>query len=99
LTPSLVFGKAKREPRLRVSVHEDAREISIDPNEFIADSVAAINVTHQPLKFIVCDRSLIFLQQFPLRRIGQGTAEMIDCKGGRGPEEEEEEEEVEEEET
>ena len=85
--PSLIPGKAKGEPRLRVLVHEDAREILIDANEFIADSVAAINVSHQSLKFIVRDRLLIFLQQLPLRRIGQRSAEEIDCKCGKALEE------------
>ena len=79
-------------------VHEDAREIPIDPKEIIADSVAAIDVSHQPLKVIVRDRSLIFLQRFPLRRIGQRSTEVIDCECGRDQEgEEEAEEEAEEE--
>ena len=57
--------------------------------------MAAINITHQALKFIVPDRSLVFLQQFPFWRIGQRIAEVIDCDPGRGPEEAEVEEEEE----
>src|SRR5207248_10981827 len=41
----LVPSKTKSEPSLRVLVHEDAREISLDANELIADSVAAIDVS------------------------------------------------------
>ena len=91
MASSLVPGKAKGKPSLRIMVHEDAREISLDPNELIANSVAAIDLSHQSLKVIVGDRSLIFLQQFPLRRIGQRTTEEIDCKRRKRSEEEEEE--------
>src|SRR5437868_2117812 len=93
----LVPGKTKGEPSLGVLVHQDAREIVFDAKEVIANSVAAIDLSHQSLKVIVGDGSLIFLQQFPLRRIGQRTTEEIDCKrGNRSEEEEKEEEEAEE---
>ena len=47
--------------------------------------MSRIDGSQQPLKFIVGDRSLIFLQQFPLRRIGQRITEMIRRGYGRGP--------------
>ena len=92
MASALVFGKAKGEPRLRVVVHQDAGEIAIDANQFLADPVRGIDSPQEPLKIGAGDGSLIFLQQFPLRRIGQGIAEAVRRTGERGGEEEEEEE-------
>ena len=47
----------------------------------------AINFPEQPLEFVAGDRSLKFLQCFPIRRIGEGIAETIDRGGGGGQEE------------
>jgi len=90
-TALVVPGKAEREPRLRVPVHQDAREISIDPNEFIADSRSGVDLAQEALKFIAGDGLLIFLERLPFRRIGQRIAEVIYRGGGRGAEKEEEE--------
>ena len=78
----LVFGKAKGEPRLSVSIHEDAREIALDPDKVLAHSARRINLAEQPLKIIVSDGLLIFRQRLPFGRIGQRIAEVIGCAGG-----------------
>ena len=94
-TPLPIFGKPQSEPGLRVSIHQDAGEIPLDANEFIAESVAAVNVSKQPLELIARNRPLIFLERLPLRRVGQRIAEMIDRQRRRVAEEEEEGEEEE----
>jgi len=65
------------EPALRVAVHQNARDFLIDPDEFVADSVCAINATKQAIELVVRDGFLKFLERFPARWIGQGMAQVI----------------------
>jgi len=65
-----VLGKAKGEPGLRMLVHENASIVFFDPNEVLANSVTAVDLSDQSLKFIVSDGSLIFFQSFPFWWIG-----------------------------
>src|SRR5436190_23128947 len=80
----VVFGKMEGEPGLRVLVHQDAGEIAIDANQFLTDSMGGVDAAEEPLEGGAGDGSLVLFQELPLRRIGQGVAEVIDCTGGGG---------------
>jgi hypothetical protein len=97
--PPPFFGETQGDPRLRVSIHQNAREITVDANEFIAEPVAAVNASKQCFELVVRNRPLIFLERLPRRRIGQGIAEVIGRERGRAAQGEGEEEEEGEEES
>src|SRR5205085_8086282 len=70
------------EPVLGVAIHQDAGRVRIHPNEFLADSMRAIDAAEQAFEFVVRDRLLEFFERVPLGRVGQWIAQAI--RGERG---------------
>ncbi len=90
---SFVFCETEGEPGLRIFIHQDAGCLGIYPDNLFFDSVRAINVPEQALELIVRYRFLKARERFPVRRIGQRIAQVIDGKRELSAEEEEEGEE------
>ena len=80
------------EPTLRIAVHQNARDFLIDPDEFVADSVRAIDAAKQAFEFFVRNRLLEFFERLPVWRIRQRIAQMVGRPGGNAEEEGEGEE-------
>ena len=80
-------GEAESEPALRVPVEEDAGGIGIHANEFLTDSMGAINAAEQPLEFVVGHCLLELRERLPVWRIGEGIADVFGGKSGEAEEE------------
>jgi hypothetical protein len=76
---------------LGISIRENAGDIRIDPNQFLADTLRAVNSPERLLEFITSDRVLKLRQRLPIRRIGEGIAEAVGGADGGEAEEEDKE--------
>ena len=85
--------EAEREPGLRMAVRENAGDVRVDADEFLADSVRAINAPEQLIEFIASHRVLKFCQRLPVWWIGEGIAEVVGGASGGAAEDKEEAEE------
>src|SRR5437879_9660953 len=62
-----VRGETQGEKTLGIAIHQDSRRIIVDLDQFVAESVRAINVLSEPDEVIMGDRLLIFFQHAPPR--------------------------------